>query len=119
MTPTGPPGDGLGPRHLRWIAGAAAVGCLSSYVFADLLRLPAAIYHPIYFLLVGGFLTLYAARTGLPLRATLRRRLGPGLLLGTVGGLALMQRVLADSPSPGPQGLAFAWDFCGAASSTE
>jgi hypothetical protein len=81
------------------------------YVFADLLRLPAAIYHAIYFLLVGGVVTLYVARTGLPLRATLRRRLGPGLLLGAVGGLALMQRVLAESPSAGPQGLAFAWDF--------
>jgi hypothetical protein len=111
VSSTDPPGDGLGPRHLLWIVGAAAAGFLASYVFADLLRLPAAMYHLVYFVLVSSFVGLYAARTGVSLRATLRRRLGSALLFGALGGLALTRRVLADSPSPGPQGLAFAWDL--------
>jgi hypothetical protein len=111
VSSTYPPGDALGPRHLVWIAGAAAAGFLSSYVFADLLRLPDAMYHLVYFVLVCGFAGLYVARIGLSVRATLRRRLAPALLFGALGGLVLMQRVLAEAPTAGPHGLAFVWDL--------
>jgi hypothetical protein len=84
---------------------------LSSYLFADLLRLPAAMHHLVYFVVVCAFVAFYAMRTGLALRATLRRRLALALLLGALGGLVLMQRVLAEPPSAGSQGLAFVWDL--------
>jgi hypothetical protein len=72
--------SGLGPKHLLWVSGAAAAGFLSSYVFASLLRLPPAIYLLVYFIVVGGLITLYVRRTGLLVLATGRRRLIPDLL---------------------------------------
>lgn len=97
-------------RHLLWIPGAAALGFLASFVFADQLRLPATAYHAIYFALAGGFLSSYAMLTRLPLRAVLRRRLLAAAALGVLGGLVLTRRVLADPPSVGPSGFLFVWD---------
>lgn len=104
-------GSGVGPCHLLWIAGAAALGFLSAYIFADLLRLPPVVYHLVYFIIVCGFIILYAACTDVAVPAWLRRRLVPALLFGTLSGLVLMQRVVSDPPSAGPSGLAFIWDL--------
>ena len=103
--------DALGWGHLGWIVGGAALGFTSSFAFADLLRLPTAAYHLAYFILVGTFVTLYARSTRLRLRAILRRRLTSALVLGALGGIVLMRRVIAELPSAGPSGMWFAWDL--------
>jgi len=100
----------FGRRHLLWIPGAAALGFLASFVFADQLRLPAAVVHAIYFGLAAGFLIAYATLTRLSLRAVLRRRLLAAVALGVLGGLVLTRRVFADPPSVGPSGFLFVWD---------
>lgn len=97
-------------RHLLWIPSAAAVGFLTSFVFADWLRLPTAIYHAVYFIVVIGLLGLYARWTRLPLGAVLGRRIGFAIVLGVLGGLALVRRVLADPTSAGHLGVPFVWD---------
>jgi len=100
-----------GSRHLLWIPATAAVGFSGSFVFADRLELLAPAYHLVYFALVGSFVTLYAIRTQLQVRAVLRRRARPALALGILGGLAVIQGVLATPPSSGPSGFLFAWDL--------
>jgi hypothetical protein len=109
--PPGWPGDALGRRHLLWIPGAAALGFLSSFLFADVWRLPVAVYHLAYFGLAGSFFALYTIRTGLRVSAVIRRRLPLALALGMLGGLVLTRRVLADPLGAGPSGLRFAWDL--------
>jgi hypothetical protein len=112
MTRTMPgAGEPLGVSHLGWIPGAAGVGFLASFVFTDWLRLPATASQLVYVILVVGFLSLYVQRTAPPVRAILRRRLGPGLALGVLGGLTLAWRVWADPPSTGPTGIWFVWDL--------
>ena len=101
----------VGRGHFLWIAAAAALGFLTSFVFADQLALPTGTYHLVYFVLVGGFVTLYATITGVTWRVVVRRRLGPALVLGVLCGLALTQRVLADPASAGPAGWPFVWDL--------
>jgi hypothetical protein len=103
----------LGVSHLWWIAGAAGVGLLASLLLSDRLRLPAAAYQLVYVILVAAFLGLYAWRTAPAVRAILRRRLGPALALGLLGGLALAWRVWTDPPSAGPAGILFVWDIVG------
>lgn len=101
----------VGVRHLWWIPGAAGVGFLASFAFTDWLRFPATASQLVHVLLVAGLLGLYVQRTGPPVRAILRRRLGPGLALGVVGGLTLAWRVWADPPSTGQTGILFVWDL--------
>jgi len=101
----------VGVRHLWWIPGAAGVGFLASFVFTDWLRFPATASQLVHVLLVTGLLGLYVQRTGPPVRTILRRRLGPGLALGVVGGLTLAWRVWADPPSSGPTGILFVGDL--------
>ncbi|MDX1647446.1 MAG: hypothetical protein R3304_09905 [Longimicrobiales bacterium] len=100
----------LGPWHLLWIPAAATVGVGLPLVFDDLLALPVGLYHLVYFLGVGIFLTTYARRADLPLRTWSRRRLPWGLALGALGGLILMRGALAQPPSSGPSG-ALVWEI--------
>lgn len=81
--------------HLLWIPAGALVGFGASFVFGDLLTLPVDLYYLIYFAIVLGFLAVYARRTGLDVGGWVRRRAGWGVALGVVGGLVLMQGVLA------------------------
>lgn len=111
MTSDRSPDDRLGLRHLLWVPCTVGLAFLSSFVFADFLRLPAPVYHAVYFTLVAGFFGLYAQRTRLPLRTVLRRRLVPALVFGVLGGLVLARRVLVDAPSAGPQGFLFLGDL--------
>jgi hypothetical protein len=111
MTSDRSPDDRLGADHLLWISCIVGIGFLSSFLFADLLHLPAPVYHAVYFTLVAGFFALYAQRTRLPLRTVLRRRLVPALFIGMLGGLVLTRRVLAGAPSAGPQGFLFLGDL--------
>lgn len=107
----GRPDGQLGRRHLLWIPCAAALGFLSSFVFADVLRLSVAGYHLAYFALVATFFAVYTIRTGLRVFAVVRRRLPLALSLGVLGWLVLTRRVLADPPGSGSSGLLFAWDL--------
>ena len=102
-----------GPHHLGWIAIGAAVGFTSSFVFADLLHLPTPAFHVAYFLIVGGFVILYVHSTRLDVRAVLRHRLRPALVLGILGWLILVRRVVADPPSVGLTGAWYAGDLIG------
>ena len=72
-------GRGLGLRHLLWMAGAAAVGFLSSYVFAGLL--PPVVYHFVYFIVVCGLITLYLACTDVAVPALASTTSRPGLAI--------------------------------------
>jgi len=81
--------------HLLWIPAAAVVGFLTPFVFGDLLTLPVDLYYLFYFGIVLGFFWFYARRTQLDVRVRFSRRIGWGVTLGIVGGLLLMQGVLA------------------------
>jgi hypothetical protein len=96
-------------RHLGWIPAAALAGWLASFVFGDLLTLPVDLYYLIYFTVVIGFLGYYVRRTGLEVRSWISRRLGWGVALGIVGGLALMQGVLARPATAPLSGAMLAW----------
>lgn len=94
-------------RHLVWIPAGAAVGFGSSFLFSDVAGLPSTAYQAVYFTIVLGFLGLYARTTDLDVGSWAGRRLGRGLALGVVGGLVLLQGVLArpGTPSAGGPGL--------------
>lgn len=82
-------------KHLLWIPAAAVVGFLAPFVFGDLLDLPVDLYYLVYFGIVFGFFAVYVRATGLDLGRWLSRRLVRGIVLGILGGLVLMQGVLA------------------------
>jgi hypothetical protein len=90
-------------KHLAWIPAGAGVSFLASFLFGDLLPLPADLYYLIYFGIIGGFLAIYTRTTGLKLRPLLSRRLVPGLALGVLIGLLMMENVLS---RPGTEQLA-------------
>lgn len=96
--------------HLLWLPAGALVGFGASFVFADLLALPRDLYYLLYFTVVLAFLWTYVRRTALDLRVWLSRHLGWGVILGALGGLALMRGVLARTGSPGLTGASLWWD---------
>lgn len=100
---------GVSLPHLGWIPTGAGVGFLASFVFGDAIAIPVDLYYLIYFAIVLGFLAFYARWTGLDLRARLRRRLVPGVLLGVVGGVVLSRGVLARPETLRLEGTALAW----------
>lgn len=81
--------------HLGWIAAGAAVGFGASFLFGDLITLPVDLYYLIYLAIVLGFFAIYVKRTELDLKQWISHRLGWGVALGVVGGIVLMQGVLA------------------------
>lgn len=95
--------------HLLWIPAGALVGWLASFVFGDLIPLPIDLYYLIYFAIVLGFFAAYVKKTAFELHAWISRRLGWGLALGILGGLALMRGVLVRPETPHLAGGALAW----------
>lgn len=95
--------------HLGWIPAGAAVGFGASFVFGDMITLPVDLYYLIYFAIVLGFFTLYVKRTGLDLKRWISPRLGWGVALGVVGGIVLMQGVLARPETVRLDGGMLAW----------
>ena len=96
-------------KHLAWIPAGAGASFLASFLFGDLLSLPVDLYYLIYFSIIGGFLAVYVKTTNLDLRALLSRRLVPGLVLGVVVGLLMVQNVLSRPETEQLTGAAFAW----------
>lgn len=95
--------------HLAWLPIGAAVGFSTAFLFGDLLTLPVDLYYLLYFATVLGFLALYVRLTGLDLRRFVARRLKWSLVLGVLGGLILMQGVLARPETPGLSGFELWW----------
>jgi hypothetical protein len=96
-------------RHLAWITVGALVGFLASFFFGDVILLPVDLYYLVYFAIVLGFLGFYAKRTELKVREWISRRLGWAVALGVLGGLALMQGVLARPATAPLSGGMLAW----------
>lgn len=95
--------------HLAWIPAGAATGFLAAFVFGDLLTPPVDLYYAIYFAIVLAFLGVYAKRTRLDIRRLVSRRLIWGVILGVIGGLVVMQGVLARPETPGLSGFDLWW----------
>lgn len=95
--------------HLGWIPAATLVGFLAAFVFGDLMTLPVDVYYLLYFAAVLGFAAFYARATRLHVGLWVRRRLPSAVVLGLVGGLILMQGVLAQPETPKLTGAAFWW----------
>jgi hypothetical protein len=96
-------------RQFLWILYGAGVGFGSSFVFGDLLMLPLDLYYLIYFVIVLGFLGLWAKRTKLDVRAWTSRRLGWGIIAGLLVGALMVAGVLNRPPTEGEHGLALVW----------
>lgn len=96
-------------RQLPWIGAGLAVGFLVPFVFADRLGIQRDAYYAIYAVTVLGFVGAWARTTEQSLRAMVRRRWQPAVLLGLVFGAALAFMVLrsADATSR-PAGIALA-----------
>ncbi len=101
--------DSLGLRHLVWIPAGAVVGGAVAFVFGDLITLPVDLYYAIYFAVVIGGFAYYVRRTRLDLKRWIVRRLGLGVALGVLAGLALMQGVLARPATAHLGGAALDW----------
>lgn len=82
-------------KHLIWIVFGALTGFAASFVFADLLFLPLDFYYLIYFIIILGFFTFYIKRTQLDLRTWFFRRMGWGILLGSIVALVMVKNVLS------------------------
>jgi hypothetical protein len=95
--------------HLAWLPVGALVGFGASFVFGDLVTLPVDVYYLMYFGIVLGFLVLYVKRTELELSAWISPRLGWGVGLGVLGGIVLMQGVLARPETARLSGGMLAW----------
>ena len=101
--------NGKEVTHLVWIPAAATVGFVPPFLVSDLLALPRDLYYLIYFGVVLGFFGVYVRVTDLDLRAWLTRRLGRGIVLGALGGLVLMQGVLARPETAYLDGWTLGW----------
>lgn len=95
--------------HLVWIPVGALVGFLASFLFGDLILLPVDLYYLIYFVVIAAFFILYVRKTALDVRVWISRRLGWAVLLGILGGLVLMQGVLARPETPQLSGGMLGW----------
>jgi len=86
--------------HLSWLLAGAVVGFGASFVFGDLLTLSVDLYYLIYATIIVGFLAVYVRRTRLRLAAWASRHLAWACVAGVLGGLVLMQGVLAQAETP-------------------
>jgi hypothetical protein len=84
-----------------------AVPFLGSSVFA----LQHDVYLGIYFAIVLALFAAYVVATGLDLRATVRRRWKPGVVLGIIVGAALVRNVLSEEATPRPDGAYFVFEL--------
>jgi hypothetical protein len=95
--------------HLVWIPIGAAVGFLASFLFGDLLSLPADLYYLIYFTLIGAFFWLYARTTDLRASEFTARRIWWGVALGVIVGTLMVQNVLSRPETARFSGTFLAW----------
>jgi hypothetical protein len=95
--------------HLAWLPITAAAGFGVSFVFADLLTLPLDLYYLIYIAFVAALAILYLRITRMDLWAWVSRRLAWGIVAGVLGGLVLMQVVLARPATPAFSGAMLWW----------
>jgi hypothetical protein len=107
VLPTRAPRASTGPVHGFWLAAGLALAFAIPFVFADLLGVPRDGYYAIYAVSVGAFLTLWVRRTGLDVRATLRRRRRWAVALGLVFAALMAFIVLQDPATAHPHGWAF------------
>lgn len=90
--------------HGVWLASAALVGFLVSFVGADLLALPRGWFVLLHLLVTGAFLALYSRRSALSPMDLQRRRL-PGLTWGAVAAAFAVWFVVSQPGSEGPEGV--------------
>lgn len=97
--------------QLRWLGGGLALSFAIPFVGSDTLGLPVSIYYLCYFVLVLSFLGVYVRKTGVDLRALVRRRWAISLVLGLLAGAFVVARVLSGAGTPGPQGARYAFEL--------
>ncbi len=98
-------------RHLYWIIPGMVVSYLASFVFSDLLNLPADLYYLIYFIMTLSFLIYYMQKTGLDPRKWITRRLAWGIVLGIIFAFIMIQNVLSRPETPKLEGSALFWSL--------
>jgi hypothetical protein len=109
------PGQSVHPEtwatQLRWFAGASAVSFAVPFIFSSVLGLQHDVYLGIYFVVVLIGFGVYAAATGLDVRATLRRHWKLGAAIGIVVGFALVRNVFSDKAGPHPHGSYYVFEL--------
>jgi hypothetical protein len=100
-------------RALAWLALAGAAGFAASAVFSGLLHWDRTELVPPYAIIVALLLLAYSKSAGTGLGDPFRRHAIRGLIGGIVTGLILVRGVMAQPPSPRPEGshllFALAW----------
>jgi hypothetical protein len=100
-------------RALAWLALGGAAGFAASAVFSGLLHWDRTELVPPYAIIVALLLLAYSKSAGTGLGDPFRRHAIRGLIGGIVTGLILVRGVMAQPPSPRPEGshllFALAW----------
>ena len=91
-------------HHLLWAFGGAILGMLIAVVFAGIFKLERNIFLIPYVLVIAVFLNSYRRWSGLNLKKMFSHHWGWGLLGGIAVGIFVVKSVLAQPPSPTPQG---------------
>src|SRR5512139_364702 len=95
--------------HLKWIASGALAGFGSSFIFGDLLTLPADLYYLIYFVIMVFFFFVYIRKTHLDIKGWVSRRWGWSILLGFFFGALMVQNVFSRPETEKFAGAYLAW----------
>lgn len=98
-------------RHLAWIPLGASIAFFASFIFGDLLILPRDLYYLLYFMIILGFLGTYVRRSRIAVVDWASRRWMWGVVLGAIGGVVLVQGVLAQPATPPLSGGVLVWDL--------
>jgi hypothetical protein len=96
--------DGRFSGGWRWVLLAAIVGFLCSFLLSGLLHLPRAAFLTGYAILTGAYFIAYIRQQRLTLQTQLVRRWIAGVIGGVAVGAVLVWQVLAQPPSPHPEG---------------
>ena len=97
--------------QLRWYAAAAVIGFAVPFLGSSVSGLQHDVYLGIYFAIVLALFAAYVVATGLDVRATVRRRWKPGVVLGIIVGVALVRNVLSEDATPRPDGAYFVFEL--------
>jgi hypothetical protein len=97
--------------HVLWIVAAGLLSFLSSFVFADLLRLPRGWFLLPHVTLIVAFLIAYARWSGTDLRQLWSRRLALGIVGAGIIGLFLALNVAGQPPGTPSKGAALWFDL--------
>ena len=96
--------DDLRRQGWAWILALAALGFLTSTVFATLLHLDRALFVAVWALMASVAWWRYAHRTRVSIGTQLKRRWGGGVAVGLVIGWILAQTVVRQPASEATQG---------------